>query len=146
VRFKEQFADLTKQEIAQAALNQLKFQFPHINQYVSDFEMIARKVEYSIGSRETMNFFLKGLNSAPDIMEQVVDKNPTDYYDLKAKAVLVVKNRQLLCTMRNDTNTLMFQKPPQCSDNCHPFPPCFNSLNVPLSMNNLPVPIDLSRG
>jgi len=46
-----------------------------------------------------MNFFLKGLNSAPDIMEQVIDKNPTNYYDLKAKAVLVVKNQQLLCTM-----------------------------------------------
>jgi len=32
-------------------------------------------------------------------MEQVIDKNPTNYYDLKAKAVLVVKNQQLLCTM-----------------------------------------------
>jgi hypothetical protein len=54
--------------------------------------MLARKVGYSIGSRESINFFLKGLNSVPDIMEQVVDKNPTNYYDLKAKAVLVVKN------------------------------------------------------
>ena len=38
-----------------------------------------------------MNFFLKGLSNAPDIMERVVDKNPTNYYDLKAKAILVVK-------------------------------------------------------
>ena len=41
-------------------------------------------------------------------MEQVVDKNPTNYYDLKAKAVLVVKNWQLLRTMRNNPNTLAF--------------------------------------
>jgi hypothetical protein len=117
VRFEEQYADSTKQETAQASLNQLKFKFPHINQYISNFETLARKAGYSIGSRESMNFFLKGLNSAPDIMERVVDKNLTNYYDLKAKAILVVKNRQLLQAMRNDANTLAFQKPFQCFDN-----------------------------
>jgi hypothetical protein len=59
-----------------------------------------------------MNFFLKGLNSMPDIMEQVVDKNPTDYYNLKAKAILVVKNQQLLCAIKSNTNTSAFQRPP----------------------------------
>jgi hypothetical protein len=65
-------------------------------------------VGYSIESRETMNFFLKGLSNAPDIMEWVIDKNPTDYYNLKAKAVLVVKNRQLLHAMKSDANTSAF--------------------------------------
>jgi hypothetical protein len=31
--------------------------------------MLARKAGHSIGSRESMNFFLKGLNGTPDIME-----------------------------------------------------------------------------
>ena len=78
--FEEQFADSTKQEMAQASLDHLKFRFPHINQYISNFETLAGKVGYSIGSREMMNFFLKGLNSTLDIMERVIDKNPTNYY------------------------------------------------------------------
>ena len=54
--------------------------------------MLARKAGYSIESRESMNFFLKGLNSALDIIERVINKNPTNYYNLKAKAILVIKN------------------------------------------------------
>jgi hypothetical protein len=101
--------------MAQASLDHLKFQFPHINQYVSDYKTLARKAGYSIGSREMMNCFLKGLNSALDIMEQVINKNPTNYYDLKAKAILVVKNQQLLYAMRNNTNASAFQRPPNAS-------------------------------
>ena len=145
-RFEEQFADSTKQEMAQASRNRLKFQFPHIDQYVTDFKTLTQKAGYSIGSRESMNFFLKGLNSAPDIMEQVIDKNPTNYYDLKAKAALVVKNRQLLHAMRNNPNASAFQRPPQCFNNCRPFPPHFNSSNAPPLLNNMPVPMDLLRG
>jgi len=59
--------------------------------------MLAQKVSYTKGSHELMNIFLKGLNSAPDVVNWVVDKNSTNYYDLKDKAILVVKNWQLLC-------------------------------------------------
>ena len=38
-----------------------------------------------------MNAFLKGLKTAPDIVERVIDKSPMDYYDLKEKTILVVK-------------------------------------------------------
>jgi hypothetical protein len=38
-----------------------------------------------------MNYFLKGLKVAPDVMEQVVEKFPNDYQDLKEKTVTVVK-------------------------------------------------------
>ncbi len=40
-RFKAQFADSTKQEVAQVSLDHLSFHFPSINQYISDFEMLA---------------------------------------------------------------------------------------------------------
>jgi hypothetical protein len=44
-----------------------------------------------VGSRESMNYFLKGLKTAPDIMERVVEKFPNDYQDMKDKAITMVK-------------------------------------------------------
>jgi hypothetical protein len=89
--FQTQFTDSTKQETAQAALDRHHFKFPFIDQYISDFKTLVRKVGYTVGSRETMNYFLKGLKTALDVMERVVEKIPTDYQDLKDKAVAVVK-------------------------------------------------------
>ena len=68
-RFQTQFTDSTKQETAQAALDKHHFKFPFIDQYISDFETLVRKAGYTVGSRETMNYFLKGLKTAPDVME-----------------------------------------------------------------------------
>ncbi len=39
-----------------------------------------------------MNVFLKGLQTASDVIERVINKSPTDYYDLKEKTIAVVKN------------------------------------------------------
>jgi len=102
-------------------------------------------VKYTIGSRELMNVFLKGLHTAPDIVERVIDKSLVNYYNLKEKMITVVKNRQLLNAMKRSMTTLAFQRPFQCYDNHRP-PPQFNSSNAPCSMNNIPVPMDLSRG
>jgi len=41
LRFESQFMDSMKQEVAQASLDQLSFHFPDINQYISNFEMLA---------------------------------------------------------------------------------------------------------
>ena len=130
--------------MAQASLDQLQFKFPTINQYISDFEMLAQKAGYTIGSCELMTLFMRGLGGAPDVVEQVIDKSPDNYFDLKTKAITVVKNRQLLRAMRN-TSTL-FQPTPQFQQRTYRPPPAFNSSNAPRSMNNLPVPMDLSRG
>jgi Retrotransposon gag protein len=112
--FQNQFTDSTKQETTQAALDRLTFKFPYINQYTSDFETLARKAGYTVGSRESMNYFLKGLNSAPDVVEKVVERFPTDYQDLKDKAVLAIKAKQLIRAMRN-TRQSPFQRPVQQS-------------------------------
>jgi len=84
-----------------------------------------------------MNYFLKGLKTAPDIMEQVVEKIPTDYQDLKDKAVTVVKAWQLLRAMRASADTPIFRplqwfdnRPPQQFNN-RQGPPQFNSSNAP---------------
>jgi len=40
--------------------------------------------------------FLKGLHNFPHIVERVIDKSLMDYYNLKEKTIMVVKNQQLL--------------------------------------------------
>ncbi len=101
--------DSTKQEVAQASLNKLLFCFPSIDQYISNFEMLAQKARYTIGSRELMNMFLKGLNNVPNIIERVINKTPTNYYNLKQKTIAMVKNQQLLQAIKNNTNPAPFQ-------------------------------------
>jgi len=102
-------------------------------------------VQYTIGSWELMNVFLKGLKTALDVVERVIDKSPTDYYDLKDKMILVVKNRQLLRAMKDSTSTPQFQQPFQ-RFSAQRGPPQYNSSNALRTINNIPVPMDLSRG
>ncbi len=71
--------------------------------------MLAQKVGYTIGSRELMNMFLKGLNNFPHIVKRVINKTLTDYYDLKQKTIAMVKNQQLLKAIKNSTNAMPFQ-------------------------------------
>jgi len=63
-----------------------------------------------------MNYFLKGLKMALDVMEQVIEKTPTNYQDLKDKAIAVVKAQQLLWAIRAGTDTPIF-RPLQRFDN-----------------------------
>ena len=58
--------------------------------------MLACKARYTIGSRELMNMFLKGLHTFLHIVERIINKSPRDYYNLKDKTILVIKNQQLL--------------------------------------------------
>ena len=58
-----------------------------------------------------MNVFLKGLKTAQDIVERVIDKSLMDYYDLKEKIILVVKNQQLLQAMKDSASATQFQQP-----------------------------------
>jgi hypothetical protein len=44
--------------------------FPDVNQYISDFEDLARQAGYTIGNKETIGFFLNGLS--PSILEEVI--------------------------------------------------------------------------
>jgi hypothetical protein len=142
--FQTQYTDSTRQEVAQAALDKHTFRFPLVDQYISDFENLVRKAGYTVGSRESMNYFIKGLQSAPDVAEKVVEKFPVDYQDLKDKTIMVVKARQLIRAMRN-TGAPPFQRPTQPS-NPRPNLPRYNSSNAPKAWNNVPVPMDLSRG
>src|SRR5216683_2964827 len=92
-----------------------------------------------------MNMFLKGLNNFPHIVKRIIDKSPTDYYDLKEKTILEVKNQQLLHAIKNSSNPTPFRQSFQRLPYT-PRPNHYNSLNAPWSLNNVPVPMDLSWG
>jgi hypothetical protein len=111
------------------------FKFPFINQYVSNFKTLVRKAGYMVGSRESMSYFLKGLNLAPNIVEKVVEKFPMDYQDLKNKVIMLVKAKQLIYAMRN-TGQSPFQRPQQQLFSPCPTPQCFNLSNAPRSWND----------
>ena len=69
--------------------------FSDIHQYIATFEELARQASYTIGNRETISFFLKGLT--PSVLEDVM-KPPfiTNYVDIKQCAVDITKAKQLL--------------------------------------------------
>jgi hypothetical protein len=94
--FQTQYTGSTKQEVAQATLDKHTFHFPFIDQYISNFETLVRKAGYTVGSRESINYFIKGLQTALDVAEKVVEKFSVNYQDLKDKTILVVKARQLI--------------------------------------------------
>jgi len=72
--------------------------------------MLARKARYTIGSQELINMFLKGLHNFPHIIKRIINKSPADYYNLKEKTILVVKNQQLLYAIKNNLNPTPFQQ------------------------------------
>ncbi len=101
VAFQEQFMDHSKQQHTGIKIKMLKLHFPAINKYMSEFEDLATLAGYTIGSAESINLFLKGLTTSSDVFEKVMDHpTPDNYYDLKNKAINVVKARQLVNALK----------------------------------------------
>jgi len=57
-----------------------------------------------------MNMFLKGLHNFPHIIERIINKSLMDYYNLRDKTIIVVKNQQLLRTIKNNSDLTPFQQ------------------------------------
>ena len=93
--FKTQFQDLNKQQHARMALDKCRTQWPHISQYISDFEKYAQHARYTQGNTETTDLFLKGL---PTRVLADVLKPPyaQGYEDTKQKAVNTTQSLVLL--------------------------------------------------
>ena len=99
--FRTQFLDHTKQQRAALKLDMLKFCFPEIDQYISEFEDVTMLAGYTIGSQESINIFMKGLMSAMDILDKVTDHPVSEnYYALKEKAISIVKAKQLMNALK----------------------------------------------
>ena len=67
-------------------------------------------MRYTIGSWELMNMFLKGLHNFPHIIERIINKSLMDYYNLRDKTIIVVKNQQLLRMIKNNSDLTPFQQ------------------------------------
>jgi hypothetical protein len=146
-------------------LDRLKMRFPEVDQYIVDFEELVRRTGYTIGSEETINFFLNGLT--PSILDAVVNPPfPDNYNKYKAKAIQLTKARQMVEAIRarrgipNNRPQNTFNQPQnnfqpcgwgQCPPNQNnpqqPWrQPAYNSSNAPRpNYNNVQVPMDLSR-
>ena len=94
-KFETQFQDLNKQQHARMALDKCCMQWPHISQYISDFEKYAQQAGYTQGNAETTDLFLKGL---PTRVLADVLKPPyaQGYEDTKQKAVNATQSLILL--------------------------------------------------
>jgi hypothetical protein len=93
------------------SLDNIHFCFPDINQYITDFDDLARKASYIVGNDETITLFLKGLRSSTDVFEKVIKKDPQNYFQLKDAAIVVIKTYQLLNTLKqNPTGFNTFQQ------------------------------------
>jgi hypothetical protein len=73
--------------------------FLEINQYIADFEELIRRAGYTIGSKESISFFLNGLT--PSILDAVITHPfPTTYVEYKNKAIQQTKARQMVEAIR----------------------------------------------
>jgi len=135
-------------------------QFPDIDQYITKFEDLACLASYTVGNEETINFFLKGLSES--VLEDVLKPLfATIYNNLKDRAIQMMKVKQLIegiCVRCNYPFTQTFQNTFGTQQQRPHFFNCgnqyqqrsaapalqFNSSNAPRSMNNQPVPMDVS--
>jgi len=63
-----------------------------VDEYVAEFEDLTTLAGYTIGSTETINLFLKGLTSAPDMFDKVMDHPAlNNYHNLRNKMISMVK-------------------------------------------------------
>jgi Retrotransposon gag protein len=93
--FEDQFQDTQKEERARDKLGNLKMRFPHIDQYIMEFEELARQAGYTTGNPETAHIFIKGLTQS--VMEDVFKApTPTTYNEMKHKAIQCTHSRVLL--------------------------------------------------
>ena len=150
--FNEQFQDHTQAQCARQQLDHLKFKFPEIDQYVSEFEDLASMAGYTVGNNETVNLFLKGFENAPDVLSLILGPPLIQtYYDIKERAIAATRSRQLVNAIKKKTfSTLGTFRPPQNqplfqrAGPALPPRPQYNSSNAPRAWNNVQVPMDTS--
>jgi hypothetical protein len=150
--FMEQFTDMQATIRVQTKLDNLHMKHPQIDKYIVEFEKTARKAGYTQVNPEMAHFFLKGL--ARKIIEDVLRAPRLEMYQqLKTHAIESTRSKLLLQDILKGGNApyrlpflqrFAFQNAPQRG-----MPPraprYYNSSNVPRSMANVPVPMDIGR-
>jgi Retrotransposon gag protein len=97
--FMEHFTDSQDQQRARMELDRCRMRFPDIDQYIADFEELIRHAGYTIGSEETISFFLNGLTTS--VLDAIIAPPfPENYNQYKAKAIQHTKARQMVEAIR----------------------------------------------
>ena len=83
--FAQQFQDSQHEDRARIKIENLRMRFPEIDEYISQFEEMARQAGYTQGSPETTQLFLKGLTKS--VLEDVLKPPfPHCYQAIKERA------------------------------------------------------------
>jgi hypothetical protein len=114
--FKDKFVDLTCKLRARNQLEQLKFKYPEITEYIATFKDLVVHAGYNLVSQEAINLFLKGFNQSRNLFDKVFTPLvPITYRAMKKQLIAIVKSMQLVNSIAQNAD---FQ--------------CFNSSNNPL--------------
>jgi hypothetical protein len=131
----------------------MKMKWPDVDQYIQDFERVARKAEYLLTAPATVRYFLKGLTKS--IVNDIVKPPKVNTYaEIKQRAIDSVVSQLLIYEMfKQDKGTT--SRPPSSqwnqfaqpnTTNQQPSRPNirgYNSTNAPRHLNNAPVPMDV---
>ena len=98
--FAQQFQDSQREDRARIKIESLCMRFPEIDEYISQFEEMARQAGYTQGSPETTQLFLKGLTKS--ILEDIL-KHPFlhGYQAIKEQVIESTKSKQLIDSIIN---------------------------------------------
>jgi len=95
--FKDKFMDSTHKLQARNQLEQLKFKYPDINEYIANSKNLIVHVGYNLASKEVINLFLKGFSKNRNLLDKVFTPPvPTAYGAIKRRVIAIVKLMQLV--------------------------------------------------
>ena len=150
--FKARFQDTQRETKAMIALERLKLERDHIDEYVRKFRALAREAGYDVRERNIKRLFILGLPigvarevkraPAPDTFEEHIAKLIQvikDDYDITE----MFKQRLATSNLRPgnpNSRGNWWNQPRQYLDACEH--PQYNSTNAPRSYNNTTVPMD----
>ena len=147
--FRDQFQDTQKGERARAGLETVKMKWPFIDQYIQDFEQLARDAGYILGDAPTNRLFARGL--VESVGKDVFKPAPTDDYQvMKRRAIDSVTSQKAIQQVFQKGGGGITSWGRFNQQQRQPRPPQdrfqgYNSSNAPRHLNNVPVPMDLSR-
>jgi hypothetical protein len=152
-QFRNQFQDMQAEERARLQIESMKMKWPDVDQYIQDFERVARKAEYPLTAPATVRYFLKGLTKS--IVNDIVKPPKVNTYaEIKQQAIDSIASQLLIYEMfKQDKGTTnrppssrwnRFAQPnPTSQQPSRPNIQGYNSTNAPRHSNNAPVPMDV---
>jgi hypothetical protein len=95
--FKDKFVESTCKLWARNQLEQLKFKYPKIDEYIANFKDLIVHTGYNLASKEVINLFLKGFSKSRNLLDKVFTPPvPMAYRAIKRQLITIVKLMRLV--------------------------------------------------